>query len=142
MSDEEGFQAALDARPEDWGLRLIFADYLEERNDPRALGLRALGQLRMWPCHLRPVPADPACDHWMFQMLPALLRAGDPMLRYTFDSLDDDMKTWFRMFCSHLLGSHHRSRRDAEDDAAHGFARLDARTQRAILTRRPAAASD
>lgn len=136
MTDEDAFQNALDADPGHWGLRLVFSDFLEERNDPRALGMRALGQLRMWPVRLRPVPDNPTCDHWMFQLLPVLLsRSSDAFRRCTFDSEDADMKAWFREFCPHVFGSHYRSRQAAEDAAAHGFARLDARTQQDILIR-------
>lgn len=49
MSDEEAFQAALDANPDDHVTRLVFADWLEERGDPRAEGYRAMGKLRLSP---------------------------------------------------------------------------------------------
>jgi uncharacterized protein (TIGR02996 family) len=43
MNDEEAFHAALDANPNDHTTRLVFADWLQERGDPRAEGYRALG---------------------------------------------------------------------------------------------------
>src|SRR5262245_36399580 len=46
MTTEDDFQAALDANPNDWQSRLVFADWLQERGDPRADGYRALGVLR------------------------------------------------------------------------------------------------
>jgi uncharacterized protein (TIGR02996 family) len=46
MTNEDDFQAALDARPDDWQTRLVFADFLADRGDPRADGYRALGTLR------------------------------------------------------------------------------------------------
>jgi uncharacterized protein (TIGR02996 family) len=49
MTTEDDFQRALDADPDDWQTRLVFADRLQERNDPRAAGYRALGELRKWP---------------------------------------------------------------------------------------------
>lgn len=49
MTTEDDFQAALDANPYDWQTRLVFADWLQERNDPRAEGYRALGVLRRVP---------------------------------------------------------------------------------------------
>ena len=36
MSDEAGFLAAIRAKPDDDALRLVYADWLEERADPRA----------------------------------------------------------------------------------------------------------
>ncbi|QEL17156.1 TIGR02996 domain-containing protein [Limnoglobus roseus] len=46
---ERGFQKRLDARPDDHVARLVFADWLEERDDERAEGYRVLGLLRKWP---------------------------------------------------------------------------------------------
>jgi uncharacterized protein (TIGR02996 family) len=42
-SEEEAFQAALDANPDDHTTRRVFGDWLQERGDPRAEGYRALG---------------------------------------------------------------------------------------------------
>jgi uncharacterized protein (TIGR02996 family) len=49
MTDEEAFQAILDANPEDFHTRLVFADWLQERGDPRADGYRVLARLRLAP---------------------------------------------------------------------------------------------
>ena len=49
MTTEDDFQAALDAHPEDWQTRLVFADWLEERGDPRAEGYRALAAKHFCP---------------------------------------------------------------------------------------------
>ena len=49
MTTEDDFHRALDARPDDWQTRLVFADWLEDRADPRAEGYRALGRLRKRP---------------------------------------------------------------------------------------------
>lgn len=46
MTTEDDFHAALDAQPDDWQTRLVFADWLQERGDPRAEGYRALGTVR------------------------------------------------------------------------------------------------
>jgi uncharacterized protein (TIGR02996 family) len=40
MAEEDGFLRALLASPSDNALRLVFADWLEERADPRGLFLR------------------------------------------------------------------------------------------------------
>jgi uncharacterized protein (TIGR02996 family) len=40
MSDEEAFLAAIAAAPDDQAPRLVFADWLEERGDPRGVWLR------------------------------------------------------------------------------------------------------
>lgn len=49
MSDEEHFQAMLDLHPDDHGTRLVFADWLRERGDPRAEGYHYLGANRRCP---------------------------------------------------------------------------------------------
>lgn len=46
---EAGFHAALDAQIGDDTTRLVFADWLEERGDPRALGYRLLAKFQMRP---------------------------------------------------------------------------------------------
>lgn len=52
MTDELSFQRTLDADPSLWRVRLTFADWLEERGDPRAAGMRWLGMKRKWPVFL------------------------------------------------------------------------------------------
>ncbi len=49
MSDEDAFQAALDANPDDHVTRLVFADWLQDRGDERAEGYRAMGVMRRVP---------------------------------------------------------------------------------------------
>lgn len=49
MTTEDDFQRALDADPSDWQTRLVLADWLQERDDPRAAGYRALGELQITP---------------------------------------------------------------------------------------------
>ena len=43
---EEDFHKLLDANPDDHTTRMVFADWLQEHNDPRAEGYRALGKLK------------------------------------------------------------------------------------------------
>lgn len=43
MTTEDDFQRQLDEHPEDHQTRLVFADWLDERGDPRGPGYRALG---------------------------------------------------------------------------------------------------
>lgn len=48
-SEEEAFHARLDEHPDDFGCRLVYADWLDDRGDPRAAGYRALAAIRSWP---------------------------------------------------------------------------------------------
>src|SRR5437867_9522836 len=45
MAQEEGFLRAIIEEPDDVGLRLIYADWLEERGDPRGEFIRVQCQL-------------------------------------------------------------------------------------------------
>jgi uncharacterized protein (TIGR02996 family) len=49
VTTEDDFQRVLDRRPADWQTRLVLADWLQERDDPRAEGYRALGLRRVLP---------------------------------------------------------------------------------------------
>lgn len=119
MTTEEDFQAALDANPDDHSTRLVFADWLDEHDDPRAKGYRALGTLRH---EIRPFAAEDIDDlQWDgWYALPAAnssiswpavheISVGDAV------EIDGDRVTvWFR------------TRRRAEDAAALAFGQLSA----------------
>jgi uncharacterized protein (TIGR02996 family) len=51
--DEREFLAAIVAHPHDWAPRLVFADWLEERGDPRAELIRLLEELARPKCTYR-----------------------------------------------------------------------------------------
>ena len=51
MTSEEDFQRMLDKAPDDYATRLVFADWLQDRGDPRAEAYRALGVNRMFFCN-------------------------------------------------------------------------------------------
>lgn len=46
-TEEESFLVTLEETPYDWTTRLIYADWLEERNDPRGVGMRVVAQLQL-----------------------------------------------------------------------------------------------
>src|SRR5688500_4926683 len=49
MTTEDDFHAMLAPHPDDHATRLILADFLDERGDPRGPGYRALALLRRLP---------------------------------------------------------------------------------------------
>jgi uncharacterized protein (TIGR02996 family) len=49
MTTEDDFQKAFESQPRDWQTRLVFADWLQERDDPRAEGYRAMGMQQRAP---------------------------------------------------------------------------------------------
>jgi uncharacterized protein (TIGR02996 family) len=126
MTTEDDFQRQLDLNPDDWQTRLVFADFLQERGDPRADGYRALAVLGVHPhtdgnngwCHTAnyhnrgPRPsyghcALPPC--WYDAISPAPSRND---------------RSWREGW---------ESRRKAEDAAALAFARLPADRRAELL---------
>lgn len=49
MTTEDAFQVWLNKHPDDHGARLVFADWLQDNDDERAEGYRALGAWRVRP---------------------------------------------------------------------------------------------
>jgi uncharacterized protein (TIGR02996 family) len=59
MQDDLDFLRAVKAKPDDDGLRLIYADWLDERDDPRGQFLRLhLALKTLSPDHLHRVPGE------------------------------------------------------------------------------------
>jgi uncharacterized protein (TIGR02996 family) len=114
VTTEDDFSRALDATPDDWQTRLVFADWLEERGDERAEGYRALGRNRHVPWHDGGYPGfcHPRNTFYGRWSLP-----GD-----WYDVLSEKPEDgavivgqWWRQY---------RSRRESEDAAARAFAKL------------------
>jgi uncharacterized protein (TIGR02996 family) len=51
MVDEQSFLAEIEAHPEDRAVRLVYADWLEERGDPRGELIRIEEEMRQAPVH-------------------------------------------------------------------------------------------
>jgi uncharacterized protein (TIGR02996 family) len=96
--EDEGFLQAIQQQPGDWPLRLIYADWLEERGDPRGELLRLESALRSTPFNdprrqalgerwralratlppewLTRVRSDAVVPPWLSPVEPKLFRAG------------------------------------------------------------------
>jgi uncharacterized protein (TIGR02996 family) len=128
VTTEDDFQAALDARPSDWQTRLVFADWLQERDDPRAEGYRALGHLRAYPVLIQMESSadEPGAWYFIFGNLGNALARP----RWTLCLVPEP---WFQK----LTKKHERNqndywryyddRRAADDDAARAYAKLSAK---------------
>ncbi len=132
MTTEDDFQRALDANPEDWQTRLVFADWLQDRGDPRAAGYRLLGMARRIP-------------------QAAMHHGGALLWWWSSERLMDDAKPparerlpvdWFDAITGHgdspifkPLAEHAipNTRREMEDTAAIAFASLPAQRQAELL---------
>jgi uncharacterized protein (TIGR02996 family) len=137
MTTEDDFQKALDAQPDDWQTRLVFADWLDERGDPRGPGYRALTLNRYV-----------LCDRYSSGRLVYVPHQASRIFRdngssnngreYTFpddwfDQLPRDTHGW-KDNCALFA-----TRRAAEDAAALAFARLPAERRTELLTRQRSA---
>jgi uncharacterized protein (TIGR02996 family) len=113
MTSEEDFHAALDACPEDWQTRLVFADWLQERGDVRAEGYRALGRLRLYPGSTKQFPC------WWSH--PNCIGVEEPNQH---GQLPTDWFLVVQTDPSHTWWEDYSRRRDAEDAAAIAFTKL------------------
>jgi uncharacterized protein (TIGR02996 family) len=143
MTTEDDFQAALDANPEDWQMRLVLADWLQERGDPRAEGYRALGRLRFRP---QTLGSDEPPTWWWYDdgsdfardrrdMRPEyrLPRAWYHIAQREWEVRRPQPKGKAKDCCNH------DTRREAEDAAARAFAKLPAERRAELLAATPAA---
>jgi uncharacterized protein (TIGR02996 family) len=135
MTTEDDFQAALDANPEDWQTRLVFADWLQERGDPRAEGYRALAVRRAvpQPPHGRPrrSGSQPGWAFWISSPGAASLLPEDWW--FMWKAAVQTARTVNQKAIPYCLPT----RRAAEDAAALAFAELPAERRTALLAERP-----
>lgn len=113
-TEEAAFQAVLDADPGDFTTRLVFADWLQERGDPRAEGYRALGLLKRYPTR------DPQDGNWWFTCRRS---ARDVESVEEHEVIADH---WFDLATKPDQPAHYSeaSRREIEDEVALAFTRL------------------
>lgn len=139
MTTEDDFQAALDAHPDDFQTRLVFADWLQERDDPRAEGYRALGKPGCYPnCYTlkgtstRHKPA--AAAWWAYwtdphPRFPALPHHEGDWLPFDWFRLIPKLPEEVSVNC-HLIRA---TRRELDDVVALAFALLPAERRAELL---------
>jgi uncharacterized protein (TIGR02996 family) len=131
VTTEDDFQKQLDAKPDDWQTRLVFADWLDERGDVRAEGYRALAACRFVLCDRYPGEPPRFIPHQMSRIFCE--GNGASGRDYTLPA------DWYEQVLG--LGQHAATdtlipfdnRRAAEDAAALAFASLPARRRAALL---------
>lgn len=124
MTTEDDFQAKLDSNPDDWQTRLVLADFLEDRGDPRAEGYRALGRLKKFPYKQNIAFSDwtfhgSSCECCRENILPAdwyRALSGQQSLWHAWPEIRD-----------------RKPRREVEDAAAMAFAKLPAGRRARLL---------
>lgn len=121
MHTESDFQDALDLDINNWQLRLVFADWLQEQGDRRAAGYRALGRLRLYPLNesrRHSFLNDRASDHHKQHILPTEWRKA--LLWHSNAPLCGMVMDW-------------PTRKKAEDDVALAFLLLPPERQQELM---------
>jgi uncharacterized protein (TIGR02996 family) len=128
VTTEDDFQRALDARPNDWQTRLVFADWLQERGDTRAPGYRAIAVQRLRPLNGR----NRNLDAWWW-----CSQAGNtchnivPQDWFVLLSAGPGSKLFWPVFTA--TGGN-KSRGECEDALALAFVRLPPDRQNELIT--------
>jgi uncharacterized protein (TIGR02996 family) len=142
MTTEDDFQKQLDAHPDDDHTRLVFADWLQERADPRADGYRALGVGSKRP---RPDWQESGAKRRFFTWFKREKQSdrkyhpnslpGDWFLRLKGGKQFSDDGTAVTSKDRYILGdwTDYPSRREAEDAAALAFAKLPPEVRAELL---------
>lgn len=134
MTTEDDFHKLLDQNPHDHHTRLVFADWLQDRGDPRAAGYRALGKLGVTPfkdAHRKTMAWTHADNRH-----PANGVTGSVVNEeYPVGSRHGIATDWFRKMTG---GPNPRwrdfdSRKEAEDAAALAFGKLSPERQAELL---------
>lgn len=125
MTNEEDFQRRLNRVSHDWQTRLVFADWLYERGDPRAEGYRVLGLLRKRPLKFK-VKYIPH-KHRLFRWYTFDLDDTEESRRYS--SSEHHLPfAWWEM----IAFDEWKTRREAEDAAALAFVDVPEKFKRII----------
>jgi uncharacterized protein (TIGR02996 family) len=126
LTTEDDFHRMLDANPDDHGTRLVFGDWLQDRDDPRAEGYRALGALERvafangrgwWWYRSRSMTFTNALPRDWYDLLPPIPGCNAQKLWPPEDYILPD------------------TRRYVEDAAALAFARLPPERRAELLAR-------
>ena len=133
MTTEDDFHDALDTNINDWQTRLVFADWLQDRGDPRAEGYRALS-LGHIPDRTSSGDRVLAWHWWRRHHNGRAYPSKRVSLPYDWYDKVPGRKAVPRR--GHHLRRDFATRRAAEDDAALAFSKLPA-ARRAKLLKRP-----
>jgi uncharacterized protein (TIGR02996 family) len=127
VTTEDDFQRNLDDNPENWTLRTVFADWLQDHGDTRAEGYRAIARQKRLPLRME----SHGRDAWWWY------RGNSPF----HNNIPDD---WFallpagpgsELFWPLLTRKENvRSRRQCEDELARAFAELSETRRQQLLT--------
>lgn len=145
MTTEDDFQRMLDANPDDWQTRLVFSEWLRDRDDPRADGMQALGRSGNHAI----LPGERGWGMWYCDEQYTLPSDIGPMRLasdwyYAVELLIDETKEEGLRSIGYAEGvpdywQAFNTRREAEDAAALAFAKLPAERRAELLATAPVA---
>ena len=123
MTTETDFIEQLNKTPSDHSLKLVFADFLQELNDPRAEGYRALGHVERIPAHYI------GSNEWTWwrQLPPPALTPSMYLPEIWWDKLIPTKQSYFRE-------SNYHTYTEALDAAAIAYSKLSIQTRNKIVT--------
>lgn len=130
MTTEDDLQAELDRDITNYTLRTILADLLQDRDDVRAPGYRALGALRKWPRYASRVNRFDGRVVWSWRSFVLSGSLDDDQARHY---LPGAWGEWLLLDGLSVCAQDWGTRRRAEDGAAKGFANVPPAAQRRIL---------
>ncbi len=140
FGSEGDWQAYLDLHPNHHGMRSRFADWLQDRDDPRAEGYRALGTLERVPSHGKPDPEPSERAKWLARGW-SFWGAGR-FFRFRNTNLHTLPEDWRALLPDNSGqswgGTWGTTRRELEDAAALAFSRLPAARRAELLGMVPA----
>jgi uncharacterized protein (TIGR02996 family) len=129
VTTENDFHNTIDNAPEDWHTRLVFADWLEDRDDPRAAGYRAIAIQQRRPLQGKHKGTNAWWWHRSF--------AGNdyynivPPDWFNLLPVDDGNMHFWPVF---RVAGGIKSRRECEDALALAFSQLPPERQAELLT--------
>jgi uncharacterized protein (TIGR02996 family) len=134
VTTEDDFQRQLDEQPTDWQTRLVFADWLADRGDPRAAGYRAIAIQERRPLQGH----NKDREAWWWHALPSGASNDNFYNIIPYDWFEllppgEGSKMFWPVF-SEKGGV--KSRRECEDALALAFSRLPPERQAALLAAR------
>lgn len=132
MTTESDLQAMLDLNPDDWQTRGVLADWLRDRDDPRADGYAALALLRRYPVLWQGAPGARRWG-WLHSGTARMYRPN----RWPHAVLPDD---WYAILPRFPIGGRFSdvaeqwpTRQAAEDEVALAFPPLPADRRAELL---------
>jgi uncharacterized protein (TIGR02996 family) len=131
VTTEDDFQRILDENPADRETRLVFADWLQDRGDPRAEGYRAMAVRNRHPLQGRHLNADTWWWHACAEARMAEFHNHVPQDWFGLLPPDEGSTQFWPVFRS---GGGVKTRRECEDALALAFAKLTAEQQAKLLT--------